>query len=446
MNRRQFLTHVVRTVPAVASGVSLLARQRALAATPPNPEPSYTLPSHLPKKLAISMFLWNWISLAGGNGWGKAYTDLERVVAGLVERGFNAVRAEAGLNWCFRMDGQPRGEVAFGRSGFRLDVLKRVVRLMELAKKHGVYVIWTDWEYQDSTNSLADSALRKEVMSIPEADRLMCLARQHDRFLRFLKQRDLHKNIAFVEIANEVDCSEFPKGPAGKKAHTEAIAFLRDRHSDILISGDYTVIRDPALIPDNTQVYDIHCYTGSPYQDLYAAAGFKAGELEGTKAAEDLERNTLLRRLLKKSFKPYSQYVDPNPNAREFWRKVNWLYGNVDIRALDEWFIEQYHKNGNQWKATVSGRFAKDAEEAQRRHIPAVSDEGGYFAPAPGSQFELTEPGLSMFDLRVDLAIKHSYWGVMPTTYCGPEFPLWENVKWLQTINGRFLAGKLART
>ena len=48
-----------------------------------------------------------------------------------------------------------------------------------------------------------------------------------------------------------------------------------------------------------------------------------------------------------------------------------------------------------------------------------------------------------MFELQVDLAIKHGYWGMMPTTYCGAEHPIWENVEWLQAINGRFLAGKL---
>ena len=38
---------------------------------------------------------------------GEPYHDLEKVVAGLPERGFNAVRVEAGLNWCFQLNGRP---------------------------------------------------------------------------------------------------------------------------------------------------------------------------------------------------------------------------------------------------------------------------------------------------------------------------------------------------
>ena len=108
-------------------------------------QPGYALPDHLPKRLSIGMFIWNWVTMATP---GEPYHDLEKAVAGLPERGFNAVRVDAGLNWCFRMDGQPRGEMEFGpwiagyrenltsvnaRGGGRHDVLKRVTRLMELA-------------------------------------------------------------------------------------------------------------------------------------------------------------------------------------------------------------------------------------------------------------------------------------------------------------------------
>ena len=72
-----------------------------------------------------------------------------------------------------------------------------------------------------------------------------------------------------------------------------------------------------------------------------------------------------------------------------------------------------------------------------------MCDEGGYFYPPLGSKFELRPPGTSMFELQVDLAIQHGYWGMMPTTYCGAEHPLWENVPWLRAINGRFQSGRL---
>ena len=200
------------------------------------------------------MFIWSWITMATRD---EPYYDLERAVAGLPERGFNAVRAEAGLNWCFRMDGQPRGELAFAafcpvyhdnmvgaaKGGGRHDVLKRVVRLLELAQKYHVYVVLTSWEYQDSTSLVADAKIRAEVMGVPQPQRFMHLARQHDRLLRILKEKGLHQNIAYVEVHNEPDESTFPQGAEGKRRHQEAIAFLHDAHKDILISGDYCFSR-----------------------------------------------------------------------------------------------------------------------------------------------------------------------------------------------------------
>ena len=109
-------------------------------------QPAYALPDHLPKRLAISMFIWNYIAMAAPR---EPYDDLEKAVAGLPERGFNAVRVEAGLNWCFHTDGRPRGELEFGslfpvyrqnligvgKGGARVDVLQRVIKLMALARK-----------------------------------------------------------------------------------------------------------------------------------------------------------------------------------------------------------------------------------------------------------------------------------------------------------------------
>jgi hypothetical protein len=31
----------------------------------------------------------------------------------------------------------------------------------------------------------------------------------------------------------------------------------------------------------------------------------------------------------------------------------------------------------------------------------------------------------------------------MPTTYCGPEHPIWQDVEWLRTINNRFQTGTI---
>jgi len=50
------------------------------------------LPAHLPRKLSICCWIWDWIVAATP---GEAYDDLERCVVEMKERGFNAVRVDA---------------------------------------------------------------------------------------------------------------------------------------------------------------------------------------------------------------------------------------------------------------------------------------------------------------------------------------------------------------
>ena len=50
-----------------------------------------------------------WLTHSGPD---EAYGDLEKVMQGLNDRNFNAVRLDTVLNCCFHRDGSPRGEVA----------------------------------------------------------------------------------------------------------------------------------------------------------------------------------------------------------------------------------------------------------------------------------------------------------------------------------------------
>lgn len=408
------------------------------------------LPPHLPPKLSICCWIWSWITSATS---GEPYGDLDGCMQGLKERGFNAVRVDAGLNWAFRGDGSPRGEVAFrpwiegygwnfstvnSRGGGRHDVLQRLIQLFESAKKHGIYVILTSWEYQDSTWFVADPALRTEVYGIPPEDRFMHLARLHHRLLTLLEERGLDRNIAFVEVHNEPDGSELPVGEAGKNLHSEAIAMLREHHPGTLISGDFASHNYP-LVPDNVQVYDQHIYAGAEwyFEKLY-------GETVLSKEFDPAQPKKLetLRRVLKDDLVPWDEFMTPAQNVREFWRPIMWMFENLDNARWDEWVAESYPEWEPKIRENAVWRFESVAAEAARRGLPLVLDEGGYFYPPRLGRFEVFGEGLSLFELMCDLAIKHNYWGFMPGTYCGPEHLAWqENPGWLRSINDRFQKG-----
>ena len=116
---------------------------------------------------------------------GEPYFDLDQAFTETVERGYNTIRPEVALNWCFDQQGRPRGPISEvkpwvsgpqrqlprlqRKSRSRYDALERVLRMYELAKKYNVRVIQTSWEYQDSTlpPGCRSCKLRADVMSTP---------------------------------------------------------------------------------------------------------------------------------------------------------------------------------------------------------------------------------------------------------------------------------------
>lgn len=421
-------------------------------ATPPDPSPAAApLPAHLPPKLSICCWIWSWLTAATP---GEPYEDLERCVVETRARGFNAVRVDAGLNWAFTLDGQPRGPLALGpwiaghgwnfstvnaRGGGRLDVLARLLRLFELAQRHGLWVILTSWEYQDSSWFVADPAIRAAVYAVPPERRFAHLAAQHDRLLALLKGRGLAQQLAFVEIHNEPEYSDFPKGEENRRLHRDAIAWLRARHPDVLVSGDFAS-HDYALVPDNVQVFDQH---------IYAGAGWYFGDLYGqtvlSKAFDPANPRALpaLQRVLRDDLVPWDAFMAPAQNVRAFWRPIMWLFENLDNAKWDAWVAERFPLWEERIRAEARKRFAEDAAEGRRRGLPLVLDEGGFFYPPRLSRFELSPPALAVLDLFTDLAIQHDYWGYMPGTYCGPEHLIWhESPAWLHATNERFLRGR----
>ncbi len=413
------------------------------------------MPNHRPQKLSISSWIWSWIVSATPE---EPYSDLERCVVELKERGFNAVRVETGLNWAFGIDGRPRGPMLFGpwiagygwnfstvnsRGGGCLDVLERLLHLFELARRHGVWIILTSWEYQDSSWFIADPRIRAEVYSIPEERRFRHLAEQHDRLLNLLKSKGLTQSIAYVEVHNEPEYSEFPKGAEGKKLHQEAIAMLQARHPDILISGDFAM-HDYSIIPDNVQVFDQHIYAGAMW---YFEELFGQTVLNGKFDPHNPRSLETLQKVLKDDLIPWDEFMKPAVNIRPFWRPIMWLMENMDNAKWDIWLAERFPEWKDRIWTEARKQFADDALEARRRGLPLVLDEGGFFYPPRLARFEISPAGLSLLDLFTDLAIQYDYWGFMPGTYCGPEHLIWrENPEWLRRTNERFQKGNIGES
>src|SRR5271163_616293 len=66
------------------------------------------IPSHLAPRLTITLWIRGWLMAVNP---GEPYYDLEQAFSETVERGYNTIRPEVALNWCFDQQGRARGPI-----------------------------------------------------------------------------------------------------------------------------------------------------------------------------------------------------------------------------------------------------------------------------------------------------------------------------------------------
>jgi len=425
------------------------------------------IPGHLPKRLAISFWMWGFMGVERGN----VLENLDLRMAELKARGFNCIRLDSGAGLCHDAAGRPRGPIALhapfpGQGGAirqlnyakggRIDVLARVIELFEAAKRHNVFIILSSWFYLH-TYWLAEEQLCKELLPLSQEERYMRFAKALDWIIAALEERGLHKQIAFAEIFNECDgldgygSKEGPEAIARlekiRKAHEEAIAFLRSRHPCLLFALDtYTPHVNREFMPNNMQVWNLHSYYLWPRS--YAPL---EGKLITTSTAnpESPEELASIRSFLRKDMIPLADIRRSReglPPAEEGWNRRVWLYSNVDKAALPK--LEE----------TLSCAFEKDFEFYKTRAeegvehaaklrdsifpgLPLVLGEAASYCALDAMRWEeRSENYWKILEFTAKLLKKHSFWGSMPRTNSGPEDPCWtECQEQLKHVNEVFL-------
>jgi hypothetical protein len=458
--RRTFLRGATQTAFGLAAAQFSRADAQAVPTPPATRSPVLKIPAHLPPRLTITQFLWTWLTACSP---GEVYYDLERVFAECVERHHNCIRADVALNWAFDQQGRPRGPIEvgpwaagvsdnlrglFGKAGVRYDALERVLRLFELARKYNIYIIATSWEYQDSTTHLVDPKLREDVFSTPPAERFERLANMHDRLIQELKKHGLEKQIAFVELHNEINGSQFPlewniQTPLVEKA----LHRLQQAHPDILFTGDYVNI-GPVFqadfpgyqaLPTNMQVADHHIYTLGVQKALHDLTNTWIGN----QVPPDPKDNELLRWLIGDTPRvSWAEFTQRAALVNRHWWALQWFFANLtDPDRYDYWEFEHFGEYSAMMTALIEGGMRDWSLFARHRGIPAVIDEGYIFYPPRNSRFEESAAGRTIDEVVVNTGIALGYWGIMLSNYAGPHEPLWtENPAWIKRMNQKILA------
>lgn len=440
------------------------------------PKVQSSIPCHLPERLAICYYGWDWITSALPD---EAYGDLDRALRETRERGFNCIRPELGLGLLYAPDGRRLGPVTFrarlpgansnmqcvdAKGGGVHDVWQRVMRLFELAEKHGLYIIGTSWLYQDLLTEVADDALRNALASVPYNDRIAFLARDWDRLLTDLEARGLHRRLAMVEVVNELDCTQVsaadthahipptyetwrdgtvPAAPpeSQREMARDAVAFLRERHPELLITVDMGVAANLApLAPDNVQVADHHVYSQGITMHIMAEAGVSPWGKHALPYDEDplASANPVLRSLLKSEIISWNEINRRGKDTKPYWRRFAWFYQNVDQEKYDAWCLNHYGECRERIQNSVEEGFRLGAEFARSHGLPRVVDEGYIMFPPLRSRFLMTPDGRWGEEIGVNAAIAHGYWGILPTGYFRPNTP----IPWYDDSQCDWIAGQ----
>ena len=245
----------------------------------------------LPKRLTISFPLW---LIYGTPGEYSPYYDIEKAIIEHVERGFNCIRIDGGAGVMHDINGKPRKPFVLTDSfgdfenvprqqrilgdGGPVDLLERLIKTFELCKKHGVYVILSQWYYLHTYwSQKAGDPVADELFDIPVHERFSTFAKFWHYILLELEKRELDSQIAFVEIFNEVNDHPYRCGVEWdhaakknisaeekalfKKEHEDAIDWLRERHPDMMFGYDTDFYGDDDdCLPKNADVYNFHSY------------------------------------------------------------------------------------------------------------------------------------------------------------------------------------------
>lgn len=409
----------------------------------------------LPKRLTISFPLW---LIYGTKGGYSPYYDIDKAVREHAERGFNCIRIDSGAGLIHDLDGNlrppfdmgdmfgeyeklPRQEAITGDGG-ECDLLPRLLKTFECCKKHGVYVILSQWYYLHTYwfHKIGDP-VADELFEIPVHERFSAFAKFWHYILLELEKRGLDSQIAFVEIFNEVNDHPYRAGISWdhgakknvsdeekalfKKEHEDAIAWLKERHPNMMFGYDCdSCIDDDTCLPCNADVYNFHSYY------LWSLYGDTLNEhpewFNGKITPSDVARTRNGRRPAPSDwYDRVALYNDMKPEV------ITQVENALENKCLEE--REKYVARMKQAaKTSVDNKLA----------IPTVSGEGvSYICSKNILWEEKSDTYWSVIREMLQTYKSLGVWGSVIRTCMGPEDPCWDMCKdKIKELNSFFLS------
>ncbi|WP_432484630.1 cellulase-like family protein [Kineococcus esterisolvens] len=407
-----------------------------------------SLPAGAPEKLVISLWDFSWYVRTGP---GEPFEDLDAAFAQAVERGYNAVRICAMPFLLFRSGvdtsalrlGPLGGEYGQGVRWYdvahetTIDAREHTLAFFRAAQRHGVHVIVSSWEYQQSPSFALDPDWYEALHAVGPDERAEVLADAHADLIDLLVAEGLDERVLFTELHNEVqigflvDGLGVERGEAAVPALTDrlerGIRRFKQRHPDRLCTVNYAGVPVGALsaVPPSAEVLVVHPYAYGNLQELIDVFGLRGPveEFSRERAAPLLRPGA-------------PEVADWGPGEDNAWKldatvvslPEVYVHDWCDPEAFDRWLYERWgeHRLAVEQKLTLWLEVA--ADWAAARGVPLVLGEGyvGY-TPKRG-RFEEGPVGAELCRRAVREAHRLGAWGAVVCSNAAPQHSMWADV------------------
>ncbi|GIG29483.1 hypothetical protein Cma02nite_20830 [Cellulomonas marina] len=431
------------------------SRGHGLVAHPPG------VPDHLPPRLAITLWDFSWYVRTGS---GEPFEDLDAAFARARELGYNAVRICAMPFLLFRSgldtSALRLGPIGGGYAGrvrwydvaapTTLDVRAHLLAFFRAADRHGVVVIASSWEYQQSPAFAADRAWHDALQAVPPERRLVELGEAMADLVDLLVAEGLGHTLALVELHNEVQAGHLTAGLPGledpvvelRERHEEGIAAFAARHPDVLCGPNYAAVPVTAMrgIPRNATALVVHPYVHGVLDDLVAEFALRGDPADFPQARADAE---LLR-------PGAPRLADWRPPADEEWKRQASIVGHAEVyvhdwcdpEAVDRWLHERYGAHRLAMAQRLREWIGVAADHAARLAVPLVLGEGWVGYTPRDCRFEEGPVGAELCRDAVALADRVGAWGSVVCSNAAPHHAMWADAKLQRECTAVLLGGR----
>jgi hypothetical protein len=413
------------------------------------PQGAAVNPSHRPDRLAISLWDFSWYTRTGP---GQPFADLDVAFAKAVDLGYNAVRIcampfllfRSGLDTTALRLEPLGGDRAVNDYASRvrwydvqqstvIDAKAHLLAFFRAADRHGVSVIPSSWEYQQSPAFAADPAWYEALHAVAPDQRLTVLGEAMADLVDFLTEHELAHVVAYVEPHNEVQIGHLAADlPGVEDAVVElqgrleaGIAAFQARHPEVLCAPNYGGVPVGALrgLPRNATALAFHPYVYGVLDDLVEEFGLRRDPAGFPQERADAE-------LLRPDAPRFADWTLPAGNEWKLRASIMqpveiYVHDWCDPEKFDRWLYERYGAHRIAMAKQLRDWIDVAADHAARLGVPLVFGEGWVGYTPRDCRFEEGPVGAQICRDAVAHSVRVGAWGSIVCSNAAPQHPMW---------------------